>query len=282
MVQIIYFAILAMSLDLLVGFAGLPSLGHAAFFGMSAYTTGILAAKAGAGFWLAAPAGIGAAGLLALVFGVLALRAVGAYFLMITLSLAQLVWGISFGWRTLTGGDDGIPRIARPQIGPLSLESDLAYLWFCVIVFIAVAVALYTVVRSPFGQALKGIRESELRMKVLGYNTWRYKYAAFVIAGLFAGVAGVLFVYFNRFVSPEVASLIISAEALLMVIVGSAGTLFGPVIGAGLIVGLRHVISGYTERWLFVLGAIYAATAVLAPRGILVELKARLAQRAAK
>lgn len=280
LVQVVYFAILAMSLDLLIGFAGLPSLGHAAFFGISAYTTGLLAVKVTDSFWLAAPAGVLAGGVLAMLFGVLALRAVGAYFLMITLALAQLVWGIAFGWRSLTGGDDGLPRVPRPQLlSGLSLADDAAYLCFALIVFVGIIVALYLLVQSPFGYALRGIRESELRMKVLGYDTWRYKYAAFVISGLVAGVAGVLSVYFNSFVSPEAASITVSAEALLMVILGGAGTLFGPIVGAAAVVGLRNFVSGYTERWLMVLGAIYVLAALFLPRGIVGEIRARWLKR---
>jgi branched-chain amino acid transport system permease protein len=280
LVQMLYFAILAMSIDLLVGFTGLASLGHAAFFGISAYTTALLSVHITSSAWIAAPLGILASAVLALIFGVFALRAGGAYFLMITLALAQLVWGAAVGWRGLTGGDDGIPRIPRPRFGDWTLATESSYLLFALVVFGIVLMALVLLLSSPFGRALRGIRESELRMSVLGYDTWRYKYAAFVISGTTAGVGGILFLYFNSFVSPEVVSLIISAEALLMVILGGAGTLFGPIVGAIVVVALRHIASGYTERWLLVLGVIYVMCAVFAPRGIVGELQARFFKRA--
>ena len=268
-VKMMVFALFAMSLDLLLGYAGMPSLGHAAYFGMAAYTTGLLALKAGWSVWLALPAGIAMAALTSIVFGLLALRTRGSYFLMITLALSQVLWGIAFGWRSLTGGDDGLPEVPRPNLSlPWSMSDNTPFYYFVLLFFVVGTLVLVRVVASPFGYVLRGIRESETRMLVLGYNVWRYKLVAFVVAAAFAGLAGCLYVYFNRFVSPDYVHVVRSAEVLLMVILGGAGTLIGPAVGATLIVLLENLISTYTERWVTVLGVIYVLVALLAPNGI--------------
>ena len=268
--KMLIFALFAMSLNLILGYAGLPSLGHAAYFGVGAYTVGLLAVRVVDNFWLDFGAGLLAAGVTSALFGLLALRARGAYLLMITLALAQVLWGIAFGWRWLTGGDDGLPGVPRPGAGlPWSLSSGPSFYYFVLVVFVVATVALWVVVRSPFGVALVGIRESERRMQVLGYNTWLYKYVAFVLAGLIAGVSGNLFVYYNGFVSPAYLSIVFSAMALIMVILGGAGTLLGPALGSAAIVLLENVISASTERWLTVLGLIYVVVTMFAPAGIM-------------
>ena len=268
-VKMMVFALFAMSLDLLLGYAGMPSLGHAAYFGMAAYTTGLLALKAGWTVWLALPAGIAMAALTSIVFGLLALRTRGSYFLMITLALSQVLWGIAFGWRSLTGGDDGLPEVPRPNLSlSWSMSDNTPFYYFVLLFFVVGTMVLVRIVASPFGYVLRGIRESETRMLVLGYDVWRYKLVAFVVAAAFAGLAGCLYVYFNRFVSPDYVHVVRSAEVLLMVILGGAGTLLGPAVGAMLIVLLENLISTYTERWVTVLGIIYVLVALLAPNGI--------------
>ena len=268
--KMLIFALFAMSLDLLLGYAGLASLGHAAFFGISAYTVGLLSLRAGWSAWLAFPAGLLAAGVTGALFGLLALRARGSYFLMITLALTQVLWGIAFGWRSMTGGDDGLPDVPRPEFGlPWSLADTTPFYYFVLLLSAAAAALLVRIVQSPFGYALRGIRESETRMLALGFNVWRYKYLAFILAALFAGLAGCLYVYLNRFVSPDYVHVIRSAEVLLMVILGGAGTLIGPAIGAGLITLFENVVSTYTQRWLLVLGTVYVVVTLFAPRGLM-------------
>lgn len=271
-VQMLIFALFAMSLDLLVGYAGMPSLGHAAYFGISAYTTGLLGLRLGLNVWLALPAGVVLAALAAMLFGLLALRTRGSYFLMITLALSQVAWGIAFGWRSLTGGDDGLPAVPRPALGlhlPWSLADSTPFYYFALLVVALATLLLAGIVASPFGYALRGIRESETRMLALGYNAWRYKFAAFVVAAAFAALAGSLYAYYNRFVSPDYLHVSRSAEVLLMVILGGAGTLIGPAVGAVLIVLLENVVSAYTERWLLLLGIIYVAVSLCAPNGLI-------------
>jgi branched-chain amino acid transport system permease protein len=267
--KILIFAIFAMSLNLILGYTGLPSLGHAAYFGVAAYTVGLLALRVTANFWLDFGAGLAAAAVTAGLFGLLALRAQGSYLLMITLALAQVTWGIAFGWRWLTGGDDGLPGVPRPGAGlPWSLAGGIAFYYFVLAVFALAVAILAVVVASPFGRALVGIRESERRMEVLGYDTWLYKYVVFVVAGIFAGLAGALFVYYNGFVSPAYLSIVFSATGLIMVILGGAGTLLGPALGSAVIVVLENLISAQTERWLTVLGVIYVAVTLFAPAGL--------------
>jgi branched-chain amino acid transport system permease protein len=268
-VQMLVFALFAMSLDLLLGYTGMASLGHAAYFGVAAYATGLLALRLGWGVWFALPAGVAMAALTAAVFGLLALRTRGSYFLMITLALSQVAWGIAFGWRSLTGGDDGLPEVPRPNLGlPWSMADSTPFYYFVLFCVAVGTLLLIRIVASPFGYALRGIRESETRMLALGYNVWRYKFTGFVLAGAFAGLAGCLYVYFNRFVSPDYVQVTRSAEVLLMVILGGAGTLIGPAIGAALIVLLQNIVSGYTERWLIVIGVLYIAVALFAPAGL--------------
>ncbi len=280
--QMMIFALFAMSLDLLIGYTGMASLGHAAYFGIAAYATGLLALNLGWNVWLALPAGLFAAALAAALFGLLALRTRGSYFLMITLALSQVVWGVASGWRSMTGGDDGLPDVPRPDLGfGVSLGADAAFYYFVLLMAGAGAFLLVRIVASPFGYALRGIRESETRMLALGYAVRRYRLAAFVLAGTFAGLAGCLYVYYNRFVSPDYLQVIRSAEVLLMVIMGGAGTLIGPAIGAALIVLLENVISAYTERWLLVLGVIYILVALFAPRGIIGFVRELRAKRGA-
>ena len=281
-IQMMIFALFAMSLDLLIGYTGMASLGHAAYFGVAAYSTGLLALKLGWSVWLALPAGLLVAALTATLFGFLALRTRGSYFLMITLALSQVVWGIAFGWRSLTGGDDGLPEVPRPNLGlPWSLTDETPFYYFVLFCIGVGTFLLIRIVSSPFGYALRGIRESETRMLSLGYNVWRYKLAVFVLAATFAGLAGCLYVYYNRFVSPDYLQVVRSAEVLLMVILGGAGTLIGPAIGAALIVLLDNVVSTYTERWLLVLGVIYVVVALFAPRGIVGFLRELRGKKAA-
>jgi branched-chain amino acid transport system permease protein len=269
-VKMLVFALFAMSLDLLIGYGGMASLGHAAYFGVAAYATGLLALRLGWSVWLVLPAGILVATLTAVVFGLLALRTRGSYFLMITLALSQVLWGVAFGWRSFTGGDDGLPEVPRPDLGlPWSLADSIPFYYFVLFFTALGALLLVRIVASPFGYALRGIRESETRMTALGYNVWRYKFTAFVLAGTFAGLAGSLYVYFNRFVSPDYIHVARSAEVLLMVILGGAGTLIGPAIGAALLILVENIVSTYTERWLIVIGAVYILVALFAPAGLI-------------
>jgi branched-chain amino acid transport system permease protein len=267
--QSLIYAILAMSLDLLLGYTGLASLGHAAYFGLGAYSVGVLATRYGAGFWTTLAVGVCLAAAVAAVFGLVALRATGVYFLMITLALGMVIWGLAMRWVSLTQGDNGIANVPRPDLGlPWSFARAIPYYYLVLAACLLVLWVLWVVVGSPFGQTLVGIRESGSRMRALGYSLFLHKYLAFVIAGATAAVGGVLWAYYNRLVSPADLELAMSVEALLMVALGGRATLLGPVIGAAAIVGLKNLVSVYTHRWLLILGTVYIATIVYAPEGI--------------
>jgi branched-chain amino acid transport system permease protein len=274
--QALIYGILAMSLDIILGYTGLASLGHAAYFGIGAYSVGILATRYGAAFGITLPAGVLLAVLVAAIFGTVALRATGVYFLMITLALGMIVWGLAHRWVTMTQGDNGISAISRPDLGlPWSLSLAIPFYYFALAGFLIAFWILRVIVRSPFGQTLVGIRESESRMRTLGYHVWLHKYIGFVIAGGFGGFAGVLWAYYNGFVSPVDLQLATSVEVLLMVALGGRGSLIGPALGAGIIVLLKNLVSVYTHRWLLILGAVYILTIVYAPEGILGAIKRR-------
>jgi branched-chain amino acid transport system permease protein len=277
------FAILVMSVDLLLGYTGLPSMGQAAYLGVGAYLTAILATRyqfgLGYDFWLVILLGILIGAALAAVFGLLAIRATGVYFLMITLALGQCVWGLAYRWNSLTGGDNGINLRQRPKFG-IDLSNEVTF-FFVVFGFFAVSLLImYTLVRSPFGRSLAGIRERELRMRILGYNTWLHKYLAFVIAGGFGGLSGVLWAHTAGIVSPENVVLTTSVDALLMAVLGGAGTLVGGVIGAGIVFGLREYLSTLVPWWQYVLGAVYVLTILYLPTGLM-GIPERIRQRRA-
>jgi branched-chain amino acid transport system permease protein len=266
--------ILAMSLDVLLGYTGLPSLGHAAYFGVGAYAVAILSTDYRRGFVVCLLAGVAAATLTAALFGLLAIRATGTYFLMITLALGMVVWGLAFRWVSMTGGDNGVAGVPRPELPlPWSLTTPLRFFYLALLAAVLAWTLLGLLVRSPFGLGLMGIRESESRMRALGYNVWLHKYLAFVIAGAFAGFAGVFWAYYNGFVSPVDVHLVTSIEALLMVALGGPGTLAGPALGAAVIVFLKNFASVYTKRWLLILGVVYIGVMLGAPRGILGALR---------
>jgi len=266
------FSILVMSLDILLGFTGLASLGQAAYFGVGAYMTAILATKyqfgLGFDFWLVILFGLLVGAALAAVFGLLAIRATGVYFLMITLALGQCVWGLAYRWNSLTGGDNGINVGVRPKFG-IDLSNEVTFFYVVVALFAVSLFAMYVLVRSPFGRSLAGIRERELRMKMLGYNTWLHKYIAFIIAGAFGGLAGVLWAHTAGIVSPDNVVLTTSVDALLMAVLGGAGTLIGGVIGAFIVTGIREYLSTLLPWWQYVLGGVYVLTIFYLPSGLM-------------
>ena len=279
------FSILVMSLDILLGYTGLASLGQAAYLGVGAYATAILATKYHIGlgwdFWLVLLIGTLLGAALAAIFGLLAIRASGVYFLMITLALGQCVWGLAYRWNSLTGGDNGINLRERPKFGGIDLANELTFFFLVFAVFCVSLLLMYTLVRSPFGRSLAGIRERELRMKILGYNTWLHKYIAFIIAGAFGGLSGVLWAHTAGIVSPVNVELPTSVDALLMAVLGGSGTLVGGVIGTFIVFGLREFLSTLVPWWQYVLGVVYVATILYLPTGLM-GIPERLRQRRAK
>ena len=279
--RMLAFGILAMSLDILLGYTGLPSLGQAAYLGIGAYLTAILATRFHIGlgwdFWLVVLLGILLGAALAAFFGLFAIRASGVYFLMITLALGQCVWGLAYRWNSLTGGDNGLNLRERPHFGVVDLADNVTFFYLVLAFFCAALGLMYVLVRSPFGRSLVGIRERELRMQILGYNTWLHKYVAFVIAGGFGGLAGVLWAHTAGIVSPETVVLTTSVDALLMTVLGGAGTLVGGALGAVIVIALREYLSTVVPWWQYVLGAVYVLTILYLPFGLM-GIPARLRQ----
>jgi branched-chain amino acid transport system permease protein len=267
--QVVIFAILAMSLDVLLGYTGLPSLGHAGIFGVAAYTVAILSTAQQASFWMCLTGGVLVGTLLSAAFGLLVSHVRDVYFLLMTLALGMVLWGLGYRWIPVTGGDNGIAGIPRLEAhAGLPFAGPLPFYYIALFVFCLCAVMLMVFVSSPFGSTLKGIRENESRMKSLGFDTWLHCYLSYVVSGAFASIAGVMWAYYNGFVSPTYLDLTASSELFLMVTLGGPGTLVGPVLGAGAIVLLKNVISAYTQRWLLILGAIYILTILGAPQGL--------------
>jgi branched-chain amino acid transport system permease protein len=273
--DVVIWALFATSLNLLVGYTGLVSFGHAAYFGIGAYTTGILMKKVGVSFLLAFPAaGVVAAGC-ALVFGIFCVRLTRIYFAMLTLAWAQIVWAICFKWNEVTGGEQGMPEVPYPELGwmarlPLVGElrtSDHFYL-VSVILVAACLWALHRIVRSPFGRMLTTIRENAERAEFIGVHVRRYELAAFVLAGAFAGLAGGLFGIFNRGVFPDFAYWTKSSEVLIMTLLGGMGTFYGPSVGALALILLNQQIVSYTEYWPLVLGTILVVLLFGFPGGL--------------
>lgn len=277
--RVLILSILAMSLDLLLGFTGIASLGHAAFLGLGAYMTAILALRYNFGlgwdFWLVVLFGVLVGAATAAAFALCALRSRGVYFLMITLALSQCVWGLAYRWDSLTGGDNGLNLPHRPFFGPINLGNDTAYFYLVFAFFAVSLLVLYVFVESPFGKSLVGIREHEVRMRVLGYNVWLHKYIAFIVSGAFAGLAGVLWAHVSSEVSPEDVTLTTSIDALLMVVLGGPGALLGGVLGAVIVLFLREYLSTIVPWWPYVLGGMYVLAILYLPDGLLGVLRQR-------
>jgi len=268
LMQILIFGLLALSVELLLGHIGLFSVCQAAFFAVSAYTVAILQVKYGQPTIVAVPAGMGAAIILSLIYGI-AVRTSGVYFILVTIALGHVFWGISWTWVSFTNGEGGITNVPAPAVGSLAITSHTSY-YYIVLAVVALCVLCYrTLTRSPFGLTLRGIRESESRMRGLGYNIAAHKYTAFVLAGTLSGIAGLLYVYFNRFVSPANAEFFLSIEVALMVLVGGTGTILGPFIGSAIMLGLRNYVSAYIDQWMIVMGLIFIVTMLWTPDGVL-------------
>ncbi len=280
------FAIVAMSLDLLIGFTGLVNFSQAALFGVGAYAVAIAATRFHVVAFVPVVAlGMTCAVLTAAIFGLVALRSEGVGFIIITIALNQIVWGLAYQWVSVSGGDNGITGIVRPQVGPFDVSANTGYYYVCLAFFVAALLLLMLIVRSPFGLVLKGVRETPRRMSALGYNVWLYRYLAMMISGAFAGVAGVLFAWYNEFVGPVALSLDQSTQILIMVILGGIGTLYGQLFGAFVVVFLSNELSAVTPRWQMVLGVVYFAVVMYAPGGLAVlvpQLWARLRGRPAR
>jgi branched-chain amino acid transport system permease protein len=276
--QVLIAAIFALSLNLLVGYAGLVSLGHAAWLGLAAYVGGWVTLNLGWGHGTAALAAVAATTVLAGLFGVVALRASGIGFLMITLAFGQIVWGIAYRWADITGGDNGLSGLARPSPLGLDLGNPTRFYYFALAVLALVWSGIATWVHSPFGASIRATRDQPRRASALGFNVWLIRWITFTMSGFMGAIGGLMYLYYHQFISPHTVSLANSAEMLLMVIAGGPGSLVGPVLGAGMVVLLKNLASVYVDRWIMLLGFVYLFIVLFVPGGIVAGL-ARLEQR---
>jgi branched-chain amino acid transport system permease protein len=265
--QILFWAVFALGLNVLVGYGGLVSLGHAGLFGFSGYVAALLMVN-GYSHAAALPAAIVGTLLMTAVFAALALRSTGISFLMITLALGQILWGIAYRWADVTRGDNGVNVAGRPSPFGIDLTEPRAFYVAVFITFILCLLSMLALVRSPYGASLRGTRDQPRRMRALGFNVWMIRFIAFLFSGFWTAVAGILFIYYNQFISPQVMALQTSAEALLMVISGGTATLAGPVVGAAIVVIMKNVVSAYVERWNMVLGIIFVLIISFMPEGL--------------
>ena len=265
--QMLIYAVLALGLNVLVGYAGLVTLGHASLFGIAAYA-GATLINAGSGAIVVTIGALAMTLMASAIFAVLALRGTGLGFVMITVALGQIVWGIAYRWISLTNGDNGVSISTRPAPFGLALTSAPTFYWATLVVFLVTLAAMAVFVASPFGAAVRGTRDQPRRMTALGYNVWVTRFLAFLFSGLWSGVAGLLYLYYNQFISPQAVALSASAEALLMVIAGGTATLLGPIAGAVLVIAMKYLASAYIERWNFVLGAIFVLIVIFMPEGL--------------
>ena len=271
--QIFIAAIFAASLNLLVGYGGLPSLGHACFLGVAAYLSALMSLRWGLDHSLSAPLALVGTVLMAGLFGLIALRATGLGFLMLTLALSQVLWGTANRWVAVTEGDNGLRGLTRPQVFGMNLDDSITFYFFALLVAVFSFWMIARLVASPFGAALQGTRDQARRMSALGHNVWLIRWITFVYAGFWGGVSGLLFVYYHKYIHPASLSLTNSAEAMLSVIAGGAGTLAGPAIGAAIILLLKNYVSAYVERWNMLLGFVFVLIVVFMPDGLVPGIK---------
>lgn len=271
--KIMIMAVFAMSLDLLVGFTGLVSFGHAAFFGLGAYTLWLLSPEYdAASLWLSLPVALAAAALAALVIGVLVLRSSGVYFIMATLAFAQMLFYYVTSAKFL-GGSDGAYIYVKPAatlfgLTPFDLDRPADFYYVALAAMVGTYLLLGVVLRSLFGHVVLGIRGNERRMRSLGYATFRYKLAAFVIAGALAGLAGYLDAAQFGFVNPDLFGWRLSGDVLMMVILGGMGTLYGPILGAFALVLLQDTLTDMSKHWLLPMGLFIIVAVLILPRGL--------------
>jgi len=266
--QVFIFAVFAASINLLLGYGGLPTLGHAAYLGVAAYLSALLQIKLGLSHWAIAPLALIGTTVMACGFGLIALRATGLGFLMLTLALSQVLWGTAYRWVSMTDGDNGLRGLARPAPFGINLDGAPAFYYFTLLVAVFAIWMMARFVSSPFGATLQGARDQPRRMSALGYHVWLIRWVAFVYSAFWGAVSGLLFVYYHKYIHPVSLSLANSAEGLLAVIAGGSGTLAGPIVGAAIVLLLKNWASAYIERWNMLLGFVFVFIVVFMPEGV--------------
>lgn len=266
--RLLIFALAATSLNLVLGFGGMVSFGHAAFIGVGAYTVAVLAQAGITSAWVAWPLAMGVAAMLAAGIGAISLRTRGVYFIMITLAFAQMLFYLALSSKTY-GGDDGLSLPGRSVLGAgLDLGDDRTFYHVTLLLVVLAFVGVARLLNARFGHALQAVRDNEVRAEALGFAVYRYKLIAFVLAGALAGLAGALLANLGSFVSPAMMQWSQSGLLLVMVILGGVGHLWGGVLGAVVFLLLEEVLSHYTIYWQFILGAVLLAVVLAAPNGL--------------
>jgi len=276
--KMMIFALFGVSMNILWGYGGIPTFGHAAFFGFGGYACGILIIHGGiSNFFLNLVLAIALTALLAAGLGIPAFRVYGVgasdnpiYFLLVTLAFGELLVRVAITARSLTGGSTGLAGIPYPQLDVLGITINSRSFYFLVLIIVVVCFfIIYRIVNSHYGYALRGIHDNERRMQALGYNTWLYKYTSYILAGAFGGIAGVLFAYFGGVMIPGTMGMAMTDIVFLIVILGSASVYFGPIVGAVVIVGVEYLASLYVpDRWPLIMGAIIVVAIMVIPQGI--------------
>lgn len=274
--EVLIFALFAMAYDLVLGYSGMLSFGHAAFFGLGAYSTGILLIRVSPSIPLALAGSVFIGSLAALFVGYASIRRHGIYFAMITLAFAQMFYFIAFKWTGLTGGDDGLQGVPRAHLGPIDLSSEMNFYYFILFFVVISTMIMLRVVNSPFGKTLQALRENRDRTLSIGYDVNRFRLIAFVISGFFSGLAGGLYALLQNFVPLGSLYWSTSGDVVVMTLTGGMGTILGPALGALVIILLRDIISNYTESWSFFMGLIFMGTVLGFRGGIIGVLRDKL------
>jgi len=274
--QMLIFAIFAIGYDILFGYTGLLSFGHAAYFGLGAYGAGLSLVHLSVPTLPALLIGVIISVLFALGIGYLSIRRRGIYFAMVTMAFAQMIYFIVFKWRSLTGGSDGLQGVPRPNVGPINLSSELTLYYFILFFFMISVFLGIRIIHSPFGKAIECLRENEDRARSVGFNPTRFKLMSFVISASFAGLAGGLYALLQNFVPLHALNLDTSGDIVLITLVGGKGTLYGPILAAMVILFLKDLLTSYINIWPLFLGLFFVISVMTFRRGIFKELKEKL------
>lgn len=277
--EMLIFAIFAVGYDIIFGYAGLLSFGHAIFFGIGAYGTGLVLVRLVPSLFLALVIAIGISLLVSSIIAFLSIRIRGIYFVMITLAFCQMFYFIAFKWKGLTGGDNGFHGVPRTSFGPINLNSEITFYFFILAIFCLSVLLAFRIVRSPFGRVLRALKENEDRARSVGYNTTRFKTIAFMISAFFASLAGGLYAVHSNFVPLDTLSINMSGDVVIMALLGGIGTLYGPILGAMLIVYLKNLLSNWIGNWNLILGAIFIISVLTMRQGVFPVIFSKLKEK---
>jgi branched-chain amino acid transport system permease protein len=277
--EMLIFAIFAVGYDIIFGYTGLLSFGHAIFFGVGAYGTGLVLVRLVPSLFVALVIAIGVSLLVSFIIAFLSIRIRGIYFVMITLAFCQMFYFIAFKWKGLTGGDNGFHGVPRTSFGPINLNSEITFYFFVLAIFCLSVLLAFRIIRSPFGKVLRALKENEDRARSVGYNTTSFKTLAFMISAFFASLAGGLYAVHSNFVPLDTLSINTSGDVVIMALLGGIGTLYGPILGAMLIVYLKNLLSNWIGNWNLILGAVFIVSVLTMRQGIFPVIFSKLKER---